>query len=171
MDNLNIGLHQKAGSYDEMHGRYLTFHVDKQVFGIPIADVIQIVGVQEITEVPEFPAYAKGVINLRGNIVPLIDMRIRFQKEELPYNDRTCVIVTDIGSRLIGLVVDSVDEVADISDEEISPPPVVSADETDSYIIGIGLKNDKIVLLIDTQKILSTAAIERLSLEDLEGVL
>ena len=120
MDNLDIGLNQISGSIDEMRGRYLTFFIDNQVFGIPIADVIQIVGVQEITEVPEFPTYAKGIINLRGNIVPLIDMRIRFHKEELPYNDRTCVIVTNIGSRLIGLVVEAVDEVASISDEEIS---------------------------------------------------
>ena len=111
MDNLDIGLNQISGSIDEMRGRYLTFFIDNQVFGIPIADVIQIVGVQEITEVPEFPTYAKGIINLRGNIVPLIDMRIRFHKEELPYNDRTCVIVTNIGSRLIGLVVEAVDEV------------------------------------------------------------
>ena len=145
--------------------------IDNQVFGIPIADVIQIVGVQEITEVPEFPTYAKGIINLRGNIVPLIDMRIRFHKEELPYNDRTCVIVTNIGSRLIGLVVEAVDEVASISDEEISPPPVVSSDDTDSYITGIGLKDNKIIVLLDTQKILSTAAIEKLSLEDLENAL
>jgi purine-binding chemotaxis protein CheW len=154
-----------------MRGRYLTFFIDNQVFGIPIADVIQIVGVQEITEVPEFPTYAKGIINLRGNIVPLIDMRIRFHKEELPYNDRTCVIVTNIGSRLIGLVVEAVDEVASISDEEISPPPVVSSDDTDSYITGIGLKDNKIIVLLDTQKILSTAAIEKLSLEDLENAL
>ena len=171
MDNLNIGLNQTAVSYDEMRGRYLTFHIDKQTFGIPIADVIQIVGVQEITEVPEFPSYAKGIINLRGSIVPLIDMRIRFHKDELPYNDRTCVIVTSIGQRLIGLVVESVDEVVSISEEEISPPPVVSSEETDSYITGIGLKNDKIIVLIDTQKTLSTAAIDKLSLEDLEAAL
>ncbi|MGI6038779.1 MAG: purine-binding chemotaxis protein CheW [Clostridiales bacterium] len=171
MDNLDIGLNQISGSIDEMRGRYLTFFIDNQVFGIPIADVIQIVGVQEITEVPEFPTYAKGIINLRGNIVPLIDMRIRFHKEELPYNDRTCVIVTNIGSRLIGLVVEAVDEVASISDEEISPPPVVSSDDTDSYITGIGLKDNKIIVLLDTQKILSTAAIEKLSLEDLENAL
>lgn len=171
MDNLDIGLNQISGSVDEMRGRYLTFFIDNQVFGIPIADVIQIVGVQEITEVPEFPTYAKGIINLRGNIVPLIDMRIRFHKEELPYNDRTCVIVTNIGSRLIGLVVEAVDEVASISDEEISPPPVVSSDDTDSYITGIGLKDNKIIVLLDTQKILSTAAIEKLSLEDLENAL
>jgi purine-binding chemotaxis protein CheW len=171
MDNLDIGLNQISGSIDEMRGRYLTFFIDNQVFGIPIADVIQIVGVQEITEVPEFPTYAKGIINLRGNIVPLIDMRIRFHKEELPYNDRTCVIVTNIGSRLIGLVVEAVDEVASISDEEISPPPVVSSDDTDSYITGLGLKDNKIIVLLDTQKILSTAAIEKLSLEDLENAL
>ena len=161
MDSLNTGLKRTANIYDEMRGRYLTFIVDKQTFGIPIADVVQIVGVQEITDIPELPNYAKGVINLRGSIIPLIDMRIRFHKEEIPYNDRTCIIVTDIGSRSIGLIVEAVDEVTTISDEEISPPPVVSEDYTNKFLTGIGLVNEKIILLIDTRKILLSSDIEK----------
>lgn len=166
MDNLNSGLKQNVNIYDEMRGRYLTFIVDEQTFGIPIADVVQIVGVQEITEVPELPSYAKGVINLRGNIIPLIDMRIRFHKEEIAYNDRTCIIVTDIGGRFIGLIVEAVDEVTTISDDEISPPPIVSADYTSNFLTGIGLQNDKIILLIDTRKILSGSDIEKLEVAE-----
>jgi purine-binding chemotaxis protein CheW len=152
-----------AADLDEMKGRYLTFLVDKQTFGIPIADVVQIVGVQEITKVPEFPDYAKGIINLRGNIIPLIDVRLRFHKEEIPYNERTCVIVTSIADRSIGLVVDSVDEVSTIGDEEISPPPRFSSDYTNNFITGVGLHSSKIILLLDTQKILGSAEIASLS--------
>jgi purine-binding chemotaxis protein CheW len=164
MDNLNSGLRRTANIYDEMRGKYLTFFVDNQTFGIPIADVVQIVGVQEITEIPEMPSYAKGVINLRGNIIPLIDMRIRFHREEIDYNDRTCIIVTDIGGRFIGLIVEAVDEVTTIDDEEISPPPVVSEDYTNNFLTGIGLLNDKIILLIDTRKILSRFDLEKLNI-------
>lgn len=140
---------------DMLEGRYLTFWTDKQLFGIPISDVVQIVGIQEITPIPEFPVYAKGIINLRGNIIPVIDMRIRLNKEEIAYNERTCIIVTKIMEVFVGLIVDAVDEVADIDDENISQPPKVSNDAANAYITGIGKLGEKIVLLLETGKILS----------------
>jgi len=149
--------------YDDLRGKYLTFLIDNQTFGIPIADVVQIVGVQEITAVPDFPSYAKGIINLRGNIIPLIDVRLRFGKEEIPYTERTCVIVTNISGHQIGLIVDSVDEVTTISDDQITPPPVVSSDYTNNFITGVGLQEGKIILLLDTQKILGSSEIARLT--------
>lgn len=152
-----------AAELDGMKGRYLTFLVDNQTFGIPIADVVQIVGVQEITKVPEYPSYAKGIINLRGSIIPLIDMRLRFHKEDKEYNERTCVIVTNIGGRSIGLVVESVDEVSALGDDEISPPPAVSADYTNRFLTGVGIHNKKIILLLDTQMILGRTELDSLA--------
>jgi purine-binding chemotaxis protein CheW len=148
---------------DEMEGKYLTFWTDGQLFGIPIADVVQIIGIQEITPLPEAPGYVKGVINLRGNIIPLIDVRVRFHKPEAEYGEHTCIIVTKIEDSFIGFVVDSVDEVAAIGDAEISAPPRLSADRTNAYLTGIGKLHSKVVLLLDTARILTLDEFEAVS--------
>jgi purine-binding chemotaxis protein CheW len=139
---------------DGMHGKYLTFWTDEQLFGIPIADVEQIVGVQKITPIPESSEYAKGIINLRGSIIPVIDMRLRLHKKEVQYNERTCIIVTNIQQNLVGLIVDAVDEVAKFEDENISDPPKMSTDFTNDYLTGIAKTENKVVLMIDPEKIL-----------------
>lgn len=144
----------------EMDGKYLTFWTDGQLFAVPIADVVQIVQVQSITEIPEFPSYAKGIINLRGSIIPIIDVRLRFGKEEAPYNEHTCIIVTSIRDRLVGFVVESVDEVTQIPDEEISQPPTMTNDFTSTYLTGIGKHENNVILLLDTQKIISLEQME-----------
>ncbi|HEX3038218.1 MAG TPA: chemotaxis protein CheW [Oscillospiraceae bacterium] len=144
---------------DEMYGKYLTFWADSQLFGIPIADVVQIVGVQTITKIPEFPEYAKGIIDLRGSIIPVIDVRLRLHKEEIPYDERTCIIVTNIQENLIGLIVDSVNEVANIEDENISQPPKIAKDTTNAYLTGVAKLQDKVVLLLNTEKILKNEEI------------
>lgn len=140
---------------DTLKDKYLTFYTDKQLFGISITDVVQIVGMQDITAVPEFPSYAKGVINLRGIIIPIIDVRLRLKKEEIEYNERTCIIVTNINGAYIGFIVDSVNEVTNIYKENISNPPQMGADYINTYITGIAKLNDYIVLLIDLKKILN----------------
>lgn len=139
----------------ELEKKYLTFWTDNELFGIPIKDVVQIISMQDITALPDFPAYAKGVINLRGEIVPVIDMRIRFGKPEIEYNESTCIIVTNIDDTYMGFIVDTVDEVTDIDDDKISPPPKVSKDITNRYLTGIGQTGDKVILLVDTAKILT----------------
>lgn len=147
---------QKSSSeFDEMSGKYLTFWTDSQLFGIPIADVVQIVGVQTITTIPEFPEYAKGIINLRGSIIPVIDMRLRLHKTEIAYNERTCIIVINTQKNLIGFIVDAVDEVTKIEGESISNPPKMTADPSNDYLIGIAKIESKVVLLLDTDKILN----------------
>lgn len=135
--------------------KHLTFWTDKELFGIPISDVVQIISMQEITPLPDFPEYAKGVINLRGNIIPVIDMRLRLKKPEAEYDDNTCIIVTSIEDTFIGFIVDTVDEVVDISSDRISPTPKVSKEVTNRYLTGIGQVGDKVVLLLDLSKILS----------------
>ena len=143
----------------EMEGKYLTFWTDGQLFGVPIADVVQIVGMQEITAIPEYPAYAKGIINLRGSIIPVIDVRLRLGKLEAEYNDRTCIIVTSVHDSYFGFIVDEVNEVTSIEDEQIAPPPKMSGDVTNRYLTGVARLEtadgkEKIVLAIDTAKIL-----------------
>ncbi|MEG1942692.1 MAG: chemotaxis protein CheW, partial [Angelakisella sp.] len=115
-----------------------------------------------ITEVPEFPHYAKGIINLRGAIIPLIDARLRLGKQEVPYNERTCIIVTSINENFVGFIVDEVDAVIMIDDELISQPPQMSGG-TESYITGIGKLADKVVLLMDTRKIVGAEDLDILT--------
>ncbi|WP_283607008.1 chemotaxis protein CheW [Faecalispora anaeroviscerum] len=144
---------------DEEKDRYLTFWTDSQLFGVPITDIVQIVGMQEITELPDYPSYAKGVISLRGQIIPIIDVRLRFGKPEVPYNDRTCIIIINVRDNIFGLIVDEVDEVTDISPEKIALPPKVNTDQVNTYLTGIAqltgsAQKDRIVLLIHAAKIL-----------------
>ncbi len=135
--------------------KFLTFWTDRELFGIPIADVVQIIGMQEITPLPDFPDYVKGVINLRGNIIPVIDMRIRLKKPEAEYTENTCIIVTGIRDALVGFIVDTVDEVTDIGAEAMTPAPKVSPSVTNRYLTGIGRLGDRVILLLDVSKILS----------------
>lgn len=153
---------------EETEGKYLTFWVAKQLFAVSIANVEQIIGIQEVTEVPDAPAYAKGIINLRGAIIPVIDMRLRLNKPEATYNDRTCIIVARINQEQIGFIVDEVDEVTDIGTELVSPPPKIG-DAENRYLTGVarlGGENggaEKIALLLDISKIMSEGELSALS--------
>lgn len=135
--------------------KYLTFRTDSELFGIPISDVVQIISIQEITPLPDFPAYVKCVINLRGSIIPVIDIRVRFGKPNVPYTESTCIIVTRVEDTCIGFIVDSVDEVTDIGDDDITDAPKVSKEVTNKYLTGIGRIGERVVLLLDVGKILT----------------
>lgn len=150
--------------------RYLTFFTDGQMFGISTAAVVQIVGIQAITRMPDAPAYVKGVINLRGDVFPVIDMRLRLGHPQVPYNERTCIIVTQINGSAFGFIVDAVDEVRDIAKAQISPPPRISCTSANDYLTGIGRlatgqgKQDQMVLLIDAAHLLGKSEFAALSL-------
>lgn len=148
---------------DTQRGRYLTFSLDSEVYGIEIRYVIEIIGIQPITQVPEVPLYVKGIINLRGKIIPVIDMRIKFKKEPLKYNDRTCIIVVDIQNMTVGLIVDNVSEVLTIEDENIVPPPDYKTGFRNRYIKGIGKAGDDVKLLLDCNKLLKDDEIDELN--------
>jgi len=139
---------------DTQKGRFLTFTLDKEVYGIEITYVTEIIGIQPITEVPDLPDYIRGIINLRGKIIPVIDVRLRFKKSFRDYNDRTCVIVIDINELSIGLIVDSVSEVITIPETEIVAPPEVSK-SSNRFIKGIGKVNGEVKLLLDCNKLLN----------------
>lgn len=140
---------------DAMEGRYLTFRLGDEIFGIEIRYVMEIVGIQPITEMPEMPDYIKGIINLRGRIIPVVDVRIRFKKKCKDYNDRTCVVVIQYGGITIGLIVDSVSDVMAIPFEQISEKPEISAKDSRGYIRNIGRLNEQVILLIDCEKLLN----------------
>ena len=149
---------------DTQKDKYLIFSIDKQYYGIDIIYVIEIIGIEPITEVPELPDYIKGVINLRGKIIPVMDVRIKFKKEKKEYDDRTCIIVVEIGSISIGLIIDRVLEVVKINENNISPPPTTSSNKENSnkYIKGIGKIQNEVRLLIDCYKLLEEDEIEEL---------
>ncbi len=139
---------------DTQKGRFLTFNLDRESYGIEITHVTEIIGIQPITEIPELPDYIKGIINLRGKIIPVMDVRLRFRKVSREYNDRTCVIVIDIGDISIGLIVDSVSEVIAIPDTEIVAPPEVGKGGN-RYVKGIGKVHGDVKLLLDCNKLLN----------------
>lgn len=134
---------------DSLHGKYLTFAVSTEVYGIELEFVTEIIGVQAITEVPELPQYIKGIINLRGKIIPVIDVRLRFNQQPQEYNDRTCTIVVDINSLIVGIIVDTVLEVLSIDDDDISPPPERSSHFSSEYIKGIARTPSGVKLLLN----------------------
>ncbi len=140
---------------DTQKGKFLTFSIGKEDYGIEIKYVTEIIGIQDITEVPELPDYIKGIINLRGKIIPVMDVRIRFRKPFREYNDRTCVIVVDIHEISLGLIVDYVCEVLDIQDEHIVPPPDFKTGFNNRYVRGIGKVGTGVKLLLDCDKLLN----------------
>ncbi|MDD4583837.1 MAG: chemotaxis protein CheW [Eubacteriales bacterium] len=145
---------------DTQHGRFLTFALDTEIFGVEIKYVREIFGLQPITKVPEVPEYIKGIINLRGKIIPLIDVRLKFGKEAIEYDDRTCIIVIEINDVSIGLIVDNVVEVVTIGDEDIAEPPANKTGFENRYIKGIGKVGDQVQLLLDCEKLLKADEIE-----------
>ncbi|MCX7708977.1 MAG: chemotaxis protein CheW [Clostridia bacterium] len=148
---------------DTQRGRFLTFTLGRESYGIEIRYVTEIIGIQQITEVPELPEYIRGIINLRGKIIPVMDVRLRFKKDFREYNDRTCVIVIDISDLSIGLIVDSVSEVISIPDSEIVVPPEMNKDSS-KYIKGIGKVGSEVKLLLDCERLLNEDDIENISL-------
>lgn len=161
---------QIGGTYtdgaEELREKYLTFWTEGQLFGVPIAEVVQIVGMQRITALPDCPRYAKGIIDLRGSIIPLVDVRLRLGKPEREYDERTCIIVINVGERLFGLIVDEVDEVSTIPADRVSQPPRMGGDGTTPYLTGIARLGEdgqeRIVLCVDATKILGEGELDAL---------
>lgn len=148
---------------DTQKDRYLTFVLGDECYGIEIRYVTEIIGIQAITVIPEIPEYVKGIINLRGKIIPVIDVRARFKKEGKEYNDRTCVIVVDIKEFSIGLIVDSVAEVLTIPEQDIVDPPQISKGASNRYIKKIGKVGNEVKLLLNCEMLLTESELENLN--------
>jgi purine-binding chemotaxis protein CheW len=139
---------------DTQKDKYLTFHLADEEYGLDIACVTEIIGIQKITDVPNMPAFVKGVINLRGKVVPVMDVRRRFEIEDRDYDERTCIIVAEIKDTAVGLVVDEVSEVLDIPADRIEAPPRVGGQNEAGYIKGMGKVDDGVKILLDIDRLL-----------------
>lgn len=140
---------------DTQKDRYLTFLIGEECYGFEIKYVTEIIGIQAITEIPELPEYVRGIINLRGKIIPVMDVRLRFKKESLEYSDRTCVIVVDIKDISIGFIVDRVAEVLSIPEDDIVDPPQIQKGINNRYIKKIGKVGNAVKLLLDCEMLLT----------------
>lgn len=148
---------------DSQKDLYLTFKVGNEEYGIEILHVIEIVVPQKITEVPDTQDYVRGVINLRGMIVPLIDVRTRFKLDKKDFDERTCFVVVDMNTVTVGLVVDSVSDVLSILPENIAPPPRVQKGASGRFIKGMGKVDDEVKILLDLEKMLTEEEIDQLT--------
>ena len=147
------------GEYDEQEaqkGMYMTFKSGNEYYGIKIQYVNEIIGFQDITPVPETESYIMGLINLRGKIIPVIDVQKRFGQEPSEYNDRTCIIVVDVKATTVGLIVEKIAEAVEIKDENILPPPTISRVDRiqNKYVYGIAKVGDSVKLLLDPERLL-----------------
>ncbi len=145
------------GEFDTQKGKYVTFKSGNEYFGLKIEYVSEIIGFQEITEIPESEDYIKGLINLRGKIIPVIDVRIRFKQEPFEYTDRTCIIVIEFNNLVVGLIVEKIAEVVEIQEENILPSPSIGrADKSQNkYVYAIGKVGDDVKLLLDPDRLLN----------------
>ncbi len=139
---------------DTQEDKFLTFVLNREEYGIEIRYVTEIVGIQNITEVPDMPGFIKGVINLRGKVIPVMDVRLRFDMQERPYDDCTCIVVININEQAVGLIVDRVSEVLDIPKTEIELPPKIRRSEKSNFIQGLGKVGDKVKILLNANKLL-----------------
>ena len=139
---------------DVMRGKYLTFLVEDVGYGIEISYVVEIISVQDITLVPHTHAYVKGIINLRGTVVPVIDMGMRFGGTEVVYTEQTCIIVLSMDDMSVGILVDGVQDVTDIDDENIQDPPKTTGNAVkNQFIKAVGLSGGEVKQLIDVYRV------------------
>ncbi|MCK4513684.1 MAG: purine-binding chemotaxis protein CheW [Spirochaetaceae bacterium] len=134
--------------------KYLFFNLGDELYGINIMNVTEIIEMERITEVPDMPDYVKGVINLRGKVIPVMDLRLRFNMPEREYDDRTCIVVTAVDTASLGLIVDTVAEVHALAVADIEETPSFSGSAKDHYVEGIGKVGDRVTVLIDARKVL-----------------
>lgn len=143
--------------HNSQKDKYVTFKSGAEYFGLKIEYVNEIIVFQEITEIPESEDYIKGLINLRGKIIPVIDVRLRFKQEPFEYTDRTCIIVVNVRDLVVGLIVEKIAEVVEITEENIlASPKIGKADKSENkYVYAIGKVGDEVKLLLDPERLLN----------------
>lgn len=137
---------------EDLRGRYLTLYIDNTCYGIELLYISEIISIQPITQTPGLPVYYKGIINLRGKVAPIIDVRLKFGQEERAYDDKTCIIMVNIADMQVGLIVDRVADVVTIDDSIRNPPPETGLRNGERYLSSIAKVAGKVVLNIDCDK-------------------
>ena len=146
---------------DTQANKFLIFRIHNDDYGIEIRYVTEIIGYQKYTEIPDMPEYIKGVINLRGNVIPIVDVRSRFRFDPIEYNDRTCIVIVNIENREVGLIVDTVSEIVEIMEDHIAPPPRFKAvSSKNRYVKGLGKVGEAVKILLDLNAMLNQEDIE-----------
>lgn len=166
MNTENNTMDQAIKAMTMKTGKYLTFTLADETYGVGILKVKEIIGMMPVTSVPRTPEFVKGVINLRGKVIPIIDLRLKFSMEAIDYTDRTCIVVVEIDSDdnmvLIGIVVDAVSEVLNIKEEEIEETPAFGTKMNTAYILGMAKTDGGVKILLDIDKVLSHEEIQML---------
>ena len=151
------------GAAAGLAGKYLTFQWGDEIYGLEILKVREIIGLMDVTPVPRTPSHVRGVINLRGKIIPVIDLRSKFAMEKMADTEQTCIIVVDLstgeGVSQMGVLVDAVSEVLNIADEHIEPAPSFGGDVSADFIRGMAKTNNKVAILLNVEKVLSTTGV------------
>ncbi len=152
-------MNQAVKTMADREGKYLTFNMANEEYGIGILKIKEIIGMMPITTVPQTPEFVKGVINLRGKVIPVIDLRLRFGIDAIDYTERTCIIVVEIegtgGTIQIGIVVDSVSEVLNIKGEDVAETPTFGTKLRTDYILGMAKMEGGVKILLDIDKVLN----------------
>ena len=159
MDTSKKTIDQAVKVMADREGKYLTFSLAEEEYGIGILKIKEIIGMMPITTVPRTPEFVKGVINLRGKVIPVMDLRLRFGMKEIDYTERTCIVVVEIegasGTVMIGVVVDSVSEVLNIKGEDVEETPTFGAKMNTDYILGMAKMGGGVKILLDIDQVLS----------------
>jgi purine-binding chemotaxis protein CheW len=153
-------MNQAVNAMSEKEGKYLTFTLAGEEYGIGILQIKEIIGMMSVTSVPRTPDFVKGVINLRGKVIPVMDLRLRFGMEAIDYTDRTCIIVVEVegqsGTVLMGIVVDAVSEVLNIREEDLEETPAFGGDLDTEYILGMAKMEGGVKILLDIARVLNS---------------
>jgi purine-binding chemotaxis protein CheW len=148
-----VSANRNAEKTDADSSKFLTFSLAGEEYGVEILKVREIIGLMDITAVPQMPYFMKGVINLRGRVIPVVDLRLKFGMEPAEYDEQTCVVVVDVGS-LTGIIVDTVREVLDVECDQIDPAPPMGAGIDTTFVRGMGKVKDSVKILLDINKAL-----------------
>ncbi len=163
---INASLDETMSDSTDREGKYLTFTLANEDYGIGILKIKEIIGMMPITSVPRTPDFVKGVVNLRGKVIPVVDLRLKFGMPEIDYTERTCIIVVEIsgqtGAIKIGIVVDAVSEVLNIKGDDIENTPVFGTRVNTDYILGMAKTGGCVKILLDIDKVLSSQEISSL---------
>jgi purine-binding chemotaxis protein CheW len=150
---------EAAESVNAQAGKYLTFQLGAEIYGIAILKVQEIIGLINVTHVPRTPPFVRGVVNLRGKVIPVADLRLKFQLKSLADTERTCIVVVQVARGdnwvTMGVIVDEVSEVLDITQDQLEPSPSFGSAVDTDFILGIGKIGQKVVMLLDLDKVLN----------------